>query len=146
MVIIIGGQAAVLIWEWTKIGYVLSHPSQPPHPIVGQPGGHSPHQGRAAEGPPHPTPCSTPLWARVHVLHINKMGTRQTITTSKGERAFLQSLIQKEKTNQMCFETCLLLELRQTRVDMTLKTSILICTMYNAGISNLSLTSAKAAL
>lgn len=41
----------------------------------------------------------------------------------KGERAYLalQSLIQKDKNNQMCFETCLLPELRQTRVDLTLK-------------------------
>lgn len=103
----------------------------------------------SGEGPLHPIPCSIPLWARLHVLHINKMGTCQIVGTSKGERAylaFLQSLIQKEKTNQMCFETCLLLELRQPRVDLTLKTSMLICTTHNAGISNLSLTSAKAAL
>ena len=55
----------------------------------------------------------------------------------KGECAYpaLQSLIQKEKTNQMCFETCLLLELRQRRVDLMLKTSTLTCTMYTAVIS-----------
>lgn len=66
----------------------------------------------------------------------------------KGEHAYLalQSLIQKEKTNQVCFESCLLLEVRQTRVDLTLKTSILTCTMYAAVISNPPLTSAKPGL
>lgn len=66
----------------------------------------------------------------------------------KGERACLalQSLIQKERTNQTCFETCLLLELRQTRVDLTLKTSILTRAMCTAVISSPALASAKAAL
>lgn len=52
----------------------------------------------------------------------------------KGEQAYLalQSLIQKEKTNQMCFETHLLLEPRQTRADLMLKTSILTCTIQPA--------------
>lgn len=64
----------------------------------------------------------------------------------KGERAYLalQSLIQKEETNQMCFETCLWLERRQTRVDLAPKTSILTCTMYTAAIFNPPLASAKA--
>lgn len=52
----------------------------------------------------------------------------------KGEQAYLalQSLIQKEKTNQMCFETHLLLELRQTRADLMSKTSVLTCTIQLA--------------
>ena len=42
-----------------------------------------PIKGRVAGGPPHPTPPSTALWARVHVLHLNKTSTCQIITTSK---------------------------------------------------------------
>lgn len=92
------------------------------------------------------TNTHTPLWAPIHVLHLNKTGTRQIITASKGKRAYLalQSLIQEEK-NLIGF-SCLLLELRQTRVDLTLKTSVLTCTTYSAVISNAPLASAKASL
>lgn len=149
MVIITGGQAAILIWKWAKISYVLSHPSWPPHPAAGQPlRPVSPlGEGGRRTATPHPMQqhaslvtgtCSPPKQDRHASNHHH----------FKGERAYLalQSLIQKEKNNQVSFETCLLLELRQTRVDLTLKTSILTCTMYTAVTPNLPLTSAKAAL
>lgn len=147
MVIIIGRQAAGLISEWAKIGCVVPHPSWPPHPAVGQSllevtlpcirGGWLRNCHTAAQSSGHG--AHPPAKQDRHVSNHHHF---------KGECAYLAflNLIQKEKTNQKCFETCLLLELMQMRVDMTLKASALTCTIYNAVISNLSLTSAKAAL
>lgn len=98
------------------------------------------------EGLPHPSPGSTPSPGTGTPSPPKQDGHVSSHHHFKGERAYLalQSLIQKEETNQMCFETCLWLERRQTRVDLVPKTSILTCTMYTAAISNPPLASAKA--
>lgn len=148
MVIIIGGQAAVLIWEWVKIGCVVPHPSWPPHPAVGQPGGHSPPIKGGWPRDRHPAAqaeCCSGYGAHPSPKQDRHVSSHHRFKEECAHLAFL-NLIQKEKTNEKCFETCLLLELMQMRVDMTLKASALTCTTYTAAISNLPLTSAKAAL